>query len=192
MQRFPISMGEGARAPQRRDVPFDVEPGYYQPAALWLYGNVRLLDSQLDYVAGAFGPDDQAPDELNEIEAEAERLVLGGKTLVCGIHNSAHQRAAVVPLRWGAPRVVVMSGGFYYHLGLQLEQEPFRAARLWRYAWDPKVDLAISRRAPDKLPTFARHNATIDRLIAIVAEREHLDLGSVTACLSALDNPLQL
>jgi DNA processing protein len=91
---------------------------------------------------------------------------------VTGIHSAAHMRAAIVPLRWGAPRILVLSGGFHYHLGENLDQEPFRSARLWRYAWDPLTDLAISRRAPDKLPTYAHFNPTVDRLIENIVLRQ--------------------
>ncbi|MGI8922784.1 MAG: hypothetical protein ACR2HJ_01880 [Fimbriimonadales bacterium] len=123
------------------------------------------MNGQLAFVQGALGPAGQTPEQLSEIEREAERLVLDSKILVCGVHNFAHRRAAVVPLRWGSPRIVVLSGGIRFHLGQDLSHEPFRAARLWRYRWDPTTDLAVSRRAPDKLPTFASHNPTVDELI---------------------------
>lgn len=155
----------------RRNAPFDQEPGYYEPANLWLYGNARLLSSRLLAVHQAFGPPEHSPDQLDHIEHLAEDLVLGGGVLVTGVHNAAHQRAAVVPLRWGSPRILVFSGGFYYHLGTQLNQEPFRAARLWRYEFDPKTDLVISRRAPEKFPTYSLHNPTVDRLILRVTSR---------------------
>ena len=102
---------------------------------------------------------------------EVEEIVLDGKVLVCGIHSPAHQRAAVVPLKWGSPRILILSGGFYHHLGENLKDEPFRTARLWRYQFDAKTDLVVSRRAPDKKPTFARHNPTVDRLIALFTSR---------------------
>ena len=156
----------------RRSAPFEEEPGFYQPARLWLYGNVRLLQATLACVPLAQGPPVHAPSDLEEIEREAERLILGGAALVCGVHSPAHQRAAIVPLRWGAPRIVVFSGGFRYHLGPDLTSEPFRAARLWRYAWDPRCDLAISRRAPEKLPTYSQRNPTVDRLISQIAGGE--------------------
>jgi hypothetical protein len=157
-------------APQRRRAPYSEEPGYYEPGRLWLYGNVKLLHSKLGCVPQAFGAARPDPELLSLIEKEAERLVLEGRTLVCGVHGPLHQRAAIVPLRWGAPRIVVFSGGFLSHLGPKLDQEPFRAARLWRYQWDAKADLALSRRAPEKLPTYARHNPTLDRLIRMLAE----------------------
>lgn len=152
-----------------RSAPFDAEPGYYDLGGLWLYGNARLLGGKLAYVTSACGAPYHPLHDLNVIEAEAERLVLSGYVLVCGIHNEGHQRAAVVPLRWGSPRIVVLSGGFLHHFGQDLKDEPFRLARLWRYEWDPVTDLAISRRSPCKAPTFARHNPTVDRMIEKVA-----------------------
>lgn len=131
---------------QTRSAPFESEPGYYEPARLWLYGNVRLLGAQL--AAVQMDPDQLSltPAQMDGIERQAERLVLDGHALVTGIHNGAHQRAAVVPLRWGAPRVLVLSGGFYHHLGKDLKEEPFRTARLWRYQFDAHIDPVISRR----------------------------------------------
>lgn len=160
-----------------RSAPFDIEPGFYEPASLWLYGNARLLNANLACVEQTFGYPDQSFDELDEIERIVERSVLSGNVLVTGVHNFAHQRAAVVPLRWGSPRILVVSGGFNHHLGQALDQEPFRAARLWRYQWDARTDLIISRRAPDKLPTFAHCNPCVDRLVAKIAEK------SIRGCL---------
>jgi hypothetical protein len=158
--------------PPRRTAPYDYEPGFFAAASLWLYGNARLLDAQLAYLPIAAGQPYHRPAVLEQIELEAEEIVLSSKVLVCAVHNSPHQRAAVVPLRWGAPRIVVVSGGFYHHLGRDLQDELFPAARLWRYNFDPKTDLVISRRAPDKKPTFALHNATVDRLVELIATRQ--------------------
>lgn len=155
-----------------RSAPFDQEPGFYEPAGLWLYGNVRLLDAALAMISQAGGPPDHDRDELDEIERLTERSVLEGKVLVTGIHSPAHMRAAIVPLRWGSPRILVLSGGFKYHLGADLKQEPFRAARLWRYQLDERTDLVVSCRAPEKLPTFARHNPTVDRLVSKIVNQE--------------------
>lgn len=182
----PSTNGRPKEAPPRRTAQFEDEPGYYEPAGLWLYGNVRLLHGDLACVNAAFGPLTHSREQLDEIEREAERLVLDGKILVCGIHNEAHHRAAIVPLRWGAPRIVVFSGGIRIHLGSDLNNEPFRAARLWRYGWDPLTDLAVSRRAPTKLPTFARHNASVDRLIGALATKSLVGLGSPTDPLTPL------
>lgn len=158
--------------PPVRNAPFDEEPGFYRDAGLWLYGNVRLLRASLACVHHGSDRGCYTRKELEEIEREVETIVLGGTVLVTGIHHPGHMQAAVVPLRWGAPRILVLSGGFKFHLGEQLDQEPFRAARLWRYKWDRQTDLAISRRAPEKLPTYAHYNPTIDRLIGMIVRRE--------------------
>lgn len=163
--------GESPLDSKRRSARFEDEPGFYEPAGIYLYGNVRLLHAELAFVSAACGPGPWDRAALDDIEREAERRVLNAEILVCGVHNEAHQRAAIVPLRWGAPRIIVFSGGIRFHLGQDLRDEPFRAARLWRYQWDPKTDLAISRRAPLKLPTFSRINPTVDRLISQIAER---------------------
>ena len=161
-----------APEPPRRSAPFDQEPGFYPDAKLWLYGNVRLLGGPIAHFSGALGEPRQTPSQLDALEPQAEALVLAGKILVTGIHNAAHQRVAVVPLRWGAPRILVFSGGFYHHLGQKLTDEPFRAARLWRYQFDARTDLVISRRAPDRRPTFALYNPTVDRLIEQIVGRQ--------------------
>lgn len=153
-------------------VPCQSEPTFYEPARLWLYGNAKLLRGRLAVVEDALGFDHDDPTRLQAIEEQAERLVLEGHILVCGIHNPAHQRAAVVPLRWGASRILVVSGGFLHHLGPNLDKEPFRVARLWRYRFDPQTDLVVSRRAPGKLPTFGRHNPTVDRLIRLILNHD--------------------
>ncbi len=129
-------------APPRRSAPFEQEPGYYEPAGLWFYGNVRLLQSSLFYVPASLGPPTHLPRILDEIERDAEHHVLNSRTLVCGIHQAAHMRAAIVPLRWRSPRIVVLSRGFHFHLGKELTNEPFLSATLWRDRWDPKTDLA--------------------------------------------------
>ena len=158
--------------------PFDVEAGFHQLAGLWLYGHWRLLYGNLACVPEAFGLDCHSPAELNLIDKVAMELVLKGRTLVSGIHNLAHRRVVIAAFAWGSPLIVVLSGGFHYHLGSELDQQPFAAGRLWRYNWDPVSDLVVSRRAPDKLPTYSRHNPTVDRLIAKLAEKEWPGLPS--------------
>src|SRR5438046_6862207 len=77
-------------APPRRTAPYELEPGYFEPGGLWLYGNSRLLDGQLAGVEAACGPNHHLPRELDAIEREAEELVLSSKILVCAIHSAAH------------------------------------------------------------------------------------------------------
>ena len=168
----------------RRSAPYEAEPGYSEASGLWFYGNIRLLHCSLATVPSACGAPYHLPGELDEIERQSEELVLSNKVLVCGIHNAAHMRAAVVPLRWGSPRIIVFSGGFHYHLGRQLNEEPFPAGRLWRDRWDARTDLAVSRRAPEKLPTYASHNVTVDRMVTLIAHQEWPGLFGPTDLLS--------
>lgn len=158
---------------------FANSPGFYPPSGLWLYGNVHLLFSNLAFIRDTAIPRDLVPFELDAIGREAEELVLGGKTLVVGVHNLAHRRAAIVPLRWACPRIVVFSGGFRHHLGRELRDEPFKAAQLWRYQWDPKVDLAVSLRSPASKPTFSSHNPTIDRLVEEIAKQRRVGISAL-------------
>lgn len=176
---FAPHSGESPLDSKRRSARFEDEPGFYEPAGIYLYGNVRLLHAKLAFVSAACGSGPWDRQALDDIEREAERRVLNAEILVCGVHNEAHQRAAIVPLRWGAPRILVFSGGIRFHLGKELRDEPFRAARLWRYEWDPRTDLAVSRRAPSKLPTFARFNPTVDRLIRQIADRVESSTSTV-------------
>jgi len=162
----------------RRSAPYEQEPGFYEPGQLWIYGNVRLLHGELAHIPACFGPPVHRPVELDQIERTAEEVVLSSKILVCGIQSRAHRRAATVPLRWGCPRILVFSGGFRYHLGPDLTQEPFPEASLWRESFDARTDLVISRRAPDKLPTYSHHNPTVDRLIRLLAEGQWVGLNS--------------
>jgi len=170
----------------RRSAPYTEEPGYSEGARLWLYGNPRLLHGELVCVPESFGPPIHSSRQLDEIERASEELVLASKILVCGVHSPAHMRAAVVPLRWGSPRIVVFSGGFRFHLGQHLKDEPLSCGRLWREGWDSRTDLAISRRSPEKLPTYAHHNPTVDKVIELLAKREWIGLFAQNDVLAPL------
>lgn len=149
---------------------FSKAPGFFPPCRLWLYGNIRLLLQNLAYVPLALVGPGHTPQELEKVGEDAREIVFNGQILVCGIHNYAHQRSAIVPLRYGSPRIVVFSGGFRSHLGDDLMNEPFKAAQQWRRYWDPMTDLAVSLRAPSSLPTYGHRNPTVDRLVAELAE----------------------
>lgn len=142
---------------------FDPDP----PGVLFLYGNGRLLESRTFAVLSSRKSPQAA---LDLIERLAEEGVLTGETLVAGHDTAEYQRAAVVPLRWGAPRILVLDRGLYAALGEDLGDEPFRTARLWRYRFDPATDLAVSACAPD-LRYHAAGNKTRDRVIAGLARR---------------------
>ena len=120
---------------------FDPHP----PELLYLYGNSRLLTAKTFCVLSSRRSSEPS---LLEIEKSTENMVLRGLTLVTGHDTSEYQRSAVTALRWGAPRILVLDTGFYNALGDNLTDEPFPAARLWRYRFDPKTDLAVSAVSP--------------------------------------------
>ena len=73
-----------APVPPRRTVPFDWEPGFYEPAGLWLYGNARLLSGKLAYIPLALGNPHKSASELDEIERDSESQILNGFILTTG------------------------------------------------------------------------------------------------------------
>ncbi|MBA3727015.1 MAG: DNA-processing protein DprA [Armatimonadetes bacterium] len=116
------------------------------PAFLVAYGNMQVLHSKTFTVLASR---DAGPDSLAATEKSVEEGVLDSMVLVTGSNTAAYQRAAVVPLRWGAPRVLVLDRGLFKALGDDLDQEPFPAARLWRYRFDAETDLVLSPFRPD-------------------------------------------
>ncbi len=117
----------------------------HPPELIYMYGNSRLLTAKTFCVLASRNASEQA---LIEIEKSTENRILRGNTLVTGHDTVEYQRSAVTALRWGAPRIMVLDTGFYNALGDDLREEPFAAARLWRYKFDPKTDLAISAVSP--------------------------------------------
>ena len=142
---------------------FDADP----PGVLFFHGNHKLLSAKTFAILSSRK---SSPSALDHAERLAEEGVLGGEILVTGHGTPEYERAAVVPLRWGSPRVMCLDRGLFDALGPELKDEPFRAARLWRYQFDRKTDLAISLAHPEKgfLPGA---NARRDRLIAGLAKR---------------------
>lgn len=149
-----------ATYPQQIEL-MDTDP----PGMFYFYGNQRLLDSASFAVLCSRKSGEE---ELRSIEKLAEEGVLAGKTLISGHDTPEYQRSAIVPLRWGAPRILVLDQGLFKALGNDLKEEPFRAARLWRYQFDPRTDLAISPINPfgDYHPNS---NRVRDRLVAGLA-----------------------
>lgn len=116
------------------------------PGMLFLYGNLEVLKSKtFCFLSSRNAPEDV----LRKIEVVVEESVLEPMTLVTGVNTVAYQKGAVVPLRWGAPRILVLDRGFFETFGDDLLNEPFPQARLWRYKFDPLTDLAISRFRPN-------------------------------------------
>ncbi|CAN5649181.1 hypothetical protein BH11ARM2_BH11ARM2_11860 [soil metagenome] len=142
---------------------FDPDP----PGALFLYGNLRLLEANTFSVLSSRNA---RPAELDDIERKAEEGVLGGEVLVTGHDRPEYQRSAIVPLRWGAPRILCLDRGLFRVLGDDLRDEAFRAARLWRYEFDPRTDLVVSAFRPDT-EFIGVNNKIRDRLVAGLSKR---------------------
>lgn len=142
---------------------YDPDP----PGVLFAYGNHRILERPTFTVMSSRN---SPPAALDQIEKLCEEGVLNGEVLVTGHDTPEYQRAAVVPLRWGAPRILCLDRGLFAALGPELKDEPFRAARLWRYQFDAATDLVITPARPDKgfLPGM---NTKRDRLIASLSRR---------------------
>lgn len=144
------------------------------PGMLFLYGNTKLLETKSFAVLSSRS---SPPAALDKVERLAEEGVLNGEILVAGHDTLEYQRAAVVPLRWGAPRILVLDRGLFAALGEELKDEPFRTARLWRYQFDAFTDLAISATAPD-LDYQKEGNRTRDRIVASLASRLDIVLAN--------------
>jgi predicted Rossmann fold nucleotide-binding protein DprA/Smf involved in DNA uptake len=150
---------------------FDPDP----PGVLFFYGNTRLLDAKTFCVLSSRN---SRPSELDMIEQLTETWVLASEVLVTGHDRPEYQRSAVVPLRWGSPRILCLDRGLFQVLGDDLKNEAFRAARLWRYEFDPSTDLAVSPFRP-KADFIGVNNQVRDRLVASLSRR--LDFVNVSA-----------
>ncbi len=137
------------------------------PGALFLYGQYSLLEGRTFAVLSSRKSSEES---LNLIEAAAEEGVLKGEALVAGHDTPEYQRSAVVPLRWGAPRILVLDQGMRKVLGPDLKEEAFRTARLWRFQFDPTTDLVVATQPPDGA-YHGNSNKVRDRLVAGLARR---------------------
>jgi DNA processing protein len=132
-----------------------------------MYGNTKLLEARTFSVLASRN---SLPADLNQIEQLTEQAVLNSEVLVTGHDRPEYQRSAVVPLRWGSPRVLCLDRGLFNVLGDDLKQEAFRAARLWRYEFDPNTDLVVSPFKPDS-NFVGINNKVRDRLVACLSRR---------------------
>jgi predicted Rossmann fold nucleotide-binding protein DprA/Smf involved in DNA uptake len=142
---------------------FDPNP----PAMVFLYGNTKLLSAKTFAVLSSRNASEQ---QLMEIEQLTEQGVLNGEVLVTGHDKPEYQRSAVVPLRWGAPRILCLDRGLFQVLGDDLRNEAFRIARLWRYEFDPSTDLVVSPFRPEA-GMIGVNNQVRDRLVAGLSKR---------------------
>ncbi len=145
----------------RRIEQMDPDP----PGVLFLYGNARLLEADTFAVMSSRKT---TAEGLALVERLTEEGVLGGRVLVAGHDTPEYRQAAVVPLRWGAPRVLVLDRGLTRALGEDLREEPFRAARLWRHQFDERSDLAVSVQNPYG-DVHRNANRLRDRLVGSLA-----------------------
>ena len=143
------------------------------PGVLFLYGNQNLLKGRS---ASVLSSRNTSPAGLDLVERLAEEAVLAGEVIVSGHDTPEYQRSALVPLRWGAPRILCLDRGLFEALGENLREEPFRAARLWRYQFDPTTDLVVSPFKPASA-FIGVNNKVRDRLIACLSDR--IDLVEV-------------
>lgn len=137
------------------------------PGVLFLYGNQRLLEGKTFSVLSSRNA---RPADLEQIEQLTEEGVLNSEVLVAGHDRPEYQRAAVVPLRWGAPRILCLDRGLFKVLGEDLKDEAFRAARLWRYQFDPHTDLVVSPFRPES-DFVGVNNQVRDRLVGCLSRR---------------------
>jgi predicted Rossmann fold nucleotide-binding protein DprA/Smf involved in DNA uptake len=137
------------------------------PGVLFLFGNQKLLQSSTFCVLGSRN---SPPAALDEIERLTEDGVLSGQVLVTGHDRPEYQRSAVVPLRWGSPRILCLDRGLFKVLGEDLKDEAFRAARLWRYQFDSSTDLVVSPFRPEA-DFIGVNNQVRDRLVACLSRR---------------------
>jgi hypothetical protein len=144
------------------------------PGVLFLYGNSRLLEAETFCVLSSRDPRSA---DLDLIERLTEKGILNGEVLVSGQNNEAYQRSSVVPLRWGAPRILCVDKGLFQALGSDLKDEGFGAARLWRYEFDPETDLVVSPFRPDD-SFIGANNRIRDLLIGCLSKR--LDFATIS------------
>jgi DNA processing protein len=137
------------------------------PGVLFLFGNTKLLETQTFSVLASRNT---MPADLELMEQLTEQGVLNSEVLVTGHDRPEYQRTAVVPLRWGSPRILCLDRGMFNVLGEDLRSEAFRAARLWRYEFDPTTDLVVSAFRPDA-DFVGVNNQVRDRLVGSLSKR---------------------
>jgi predicted Rossmann fold nucleotide-binding protein DprA/Smf involved in DNA uptake len=136
------------------------------PTVLYLYGNRGLLERETFATMASRTLTQQGAERLQRI---VEQWVLRPAVLVSSHSTQAYRQSAVVPLRWGTPRILVLDCGIFTGLKDDLATEPFPTARLWRYNFDAKTDLVISACRP-KDRTLGKHNRDRDWLISALAD----------------------
>lgn len=128
-----------------------------------LRGNISLAGSK-----GVFIPDVTNLTE-EQCEAAVEKAVLEGAITVVQCHPiergptdwmAAAIRAGAVPLRWGAPRVLLATPE--QARAMQRGEEISRPWRLWRYQFDPEIDAFVDG-SPWRAEKYIRANLAAGR-----------------------------
>jgi len=137
------------------------------PGILFLFGNARLLEASTFCVLSSRN---SRPADLDLIEKLAEEGVLRSEVLVSGHDRPEYRRSAIVPLRWGSPRIICLDRGLFESLGPELVRDAMNEAALWRERFDPKTDLVISPFRPDA-SFVGVNNQVRDRLVGCLSRR---------------------
>jgi DNA processing protein len=136
------------------------------PGILFLYGNARLLEANTFCVLSSRN---SRPADLDLIEKLAEEGVLRSEVLVSGHDRPEYRRSAIVPLRWGSPRILCLDRGLFSALGSELQNDQSEAL-LWREKFDPRTDLVISPFRPEA-GFVGVNNQVRDRLVGCLSRR---------------------
>ena len=137
------------------------------PGILFLYGNARLLEANTFCVLSSRN---SRPADLDLIEKLSEEGVLRSEVLVSGHDKPEYKRSAIVPLRWGSPRILCLDRGLFTALGSELSHDASHEALLWREKFDPKTDLVVSPFRPEA-GFVGVNNQVRDRLIGCLSKR---------------------
>lgn len=137
------------------------------PGILFLYGNTRLLEASTFCVLSSRN---SMPADLDLIDKLAEEGVLRSEVLVSGHDTPEYRRSAIVPLRWGSPRILCLDRGLFTALGPELQNDASHESSLWRERFDPKTDLVVSPFRPEA-GFVGINNKVRDRLIGCLSRR---------------------
>jgi len=137
------------------------------PGILFLHGNTKLLQAKTFCVLSSRN---SRPADLDLIEKVAEEGILRSEVLVTGHDRPEYKRSAIVPLRWGSPRILCLDRGLFASLGPDLTQDKMHESALWREKFDPATDLVVSPFRPDA-GFVGVNNQVRDRLVGCLSRR---------------------
>lgn len=128
--------------------------GYAKIGNLWFPPDIRSVNTAY---SGSLG------ERLDLLEQETEKAILEGKVVVVnckylGVREEETrivERAGVVSLRWGSPRLLLVTPS--QSKALEANEELCRIWRLWRYQFDPRYDAWVDG-SPAKAEALIRRN----------------------------------